>query len=165
MHPLDELFKWFPDCDFGVMAHGFLPHGRDYSILVENNLGKVQGRHTLCFTHVVEMNYSTGVEDDTWRKSWSEDFTDFKRWESAGEPGGYLWGTNWSGAWPGMRDVTPSAKAESWTIRLEKPMFEMEIHTDRFRMSLIFHSLQVTHLNDDASTVSVSVIPLEAKPL
>ena len=29
-----------PDCDFAVLSHGFLPHGRDYVLVIEDCIGR-----------------------------------------------------------------------------------------------------------------------------
>ena len=110
MHPLAALLDWLPDCDFGVMDHGFVPHGRDYSFLVESSMGKDPGRHQVQFTHVAELSYSTAVADDVWARSWGEAFVDYQSWLDASEPDGYVWGTCWSLAWPGIRAIEPSTK-------------------------------------------------------
>lgn len=160
MHPLNNLLEWFPDCDFGVMDHGFLPHGRDYSFLVETSMGGAPGQYQLQFTHVVETSYLTAVGDDLWGKSWGEEFVEYQAWLDAGEPDGYVWGTDWSLAWPGIRAVEPSYRAERWSDRLGRKMYEVEIKTDRFSLSLVFHALRFAKVSDDTSTVSRAIIPL-----
>ena len=146
--------------DFGVMGHGFLPHGRDYSVLVESSMGNAPGRYDLLFTHVVELIYQTAVSDEVWTRSWGEELLDYQAWLDAGEPDGYVWGTCWSLAYPGIRAVEPSAKAKKWSTKLAQPMYEAEIETDRFRVNLVFHSVRCTKVNDETSTVSSVVIPL-----
>ena len=161
-HPLTALLDWLPDCDFGVMDHGFLPHGRDYSFLVESSIGKDPGQHQIQFTHVVDLSYGTAVADDTWPTSWGEVFVDYQSWLDAGEPNGYVWGTCWSSAaWPGIRAIEPSTKAAAWAARLGKPMYEAEIETDRFCINLVFHSLRSAQVSDVTSTLSMAVIPLK----
>jgi hypothetical protein len=160
MHPLTPLFQWFPECDFGVLDHGYVDHGRDYSFLVETSMGGDPGRHLLQFTHVTELDCITSVADDVWASSWSEEFVDYQAWLQAGSPDGYVWGTCWSMAWPGMSAIEPSERADAWSNRLGKPMYEMVIHTDRFRISLVFHSLRTRKVNDETSTVSSVIVPL-----
>ena len=160
MHPLDSLFEWLPDCDIGVMDHGFVPHGRDYSMLFESSMGQDPGRHQVQFTHVAELSYVTAVSDQIWRESWGEAFVDYQAWLDAGEPDGYVWGTCWSLAWPGISAIDPSPKASNWSDRLQQPMYEASISTDRFRINLIFHSLRWTKVSNDTSVLSTVVIPL-----
>lgn len=160
MHPLEALFEWFPSSDFGVMDHGFLPHGRDYIFIVETNLGNDPGQHKLQFTHVVDLCYATTVNDDLLAKSWGEEFVVFQGWVDAGEPEGYIWGTEWSMAWPGLKAIEPSVKCNDWSKRLNKSMYEAQIETERFRLNFVFHSLRHAKVSDDTSTVSRCVIPL-----
>ncbi len=145
------------------MDHGFVPHGRDYTLLVESPMGKDPGRHQVQFTHVAELSYVTAIADDVWAKSWGEAFVDYQSWLGAGEPDGYVWGTCWSLAWPGIRAIEPSAKAADWANRLRSPMYEAEIETDRFRINLIFNSLRWAKVSDETSTVSSVVIPLSSQ--
>lgn len=125
-------------------------------------MGKDPGRHQVQFTHVAELSYATAVADEALAQSWGEEFVDYQSWLDAGGPEGYVWGTCWSLAWPGIRAIESSAKAASWTDRLGKPMYEVEIETDRFRMNLVFHSLRWARVSDETSTVSSVVIPLSS---
>ena len=160
MHPLDSFFEWHPDCDFGVMEHGFLSHGRDYYFIIETSIGKDPGRHQLQFTHVTDLIYNTAVADEFWGKSWADEFVNYQAWLDAGEPEGYVWGNCWSLAWPGMSAVEPSSKAEEWSSRLGRAMYEATIQTDRFRITLVFHSIRTKKISEDRSIVSKCVIPL-----
>ena len=160
-HPLTTLLDWLPDCDFGVMDHGFLPHGRDYFFLVESSMGGDPGQHQIQFTHVVELSYGTVVADAAWSESWGEVFVNYQTWLDAGEPDGYVWGSCWSLAFPGICAIEPSPKAAAWAARLGKPMYEVEIQTDRFRISLVFHGLRSAKINDETSTLSRIIIPLK----
>jgi hypothetical protein len=100
-HPAEDLLSWLPALDFAVLEHRIPAHGRDYAMLVQDCLGSDPGTHEVTFTHCVEFHYETRVRDDVWPVSWSDDFTDYERWMEAGEPQGYVWGTNWSNAYPG----------------------------------------------------------------
>ena len=83
-------------------------------------------------------------------------------WEAAGNPGGYVWGTNWSLAYPGLDTPDDDATAPRWSERLGKPMYAMAVETDRFRLSIVFHSARTPKLSDDDSTVRKALIPLSA---
>ena len=137
-HPADELLAWANERDFGVLGHGWTPHGRDYFVIVQDCLGRDRGTHELTFTHSVRVDYETRVRDEVWPRSWSDEFTDYARWEAAGEPDGYVWGTNWSMADPGITVRHDSGDAATWTKRLGLPMFEILIETDRFLLRLLF---------------------------
>ena len=161
MHPLRQLLDWFPDRDFAVLDHGFLPHGRDYSMVVESALGKDPGRHRVQFTHTVVATYITRVADDLWQKSWKDIFINYDEWELAGTPPGFLWGTNWSLADGGIKAVEPSPLADDWSERLKKPMHHLTLETDRFSLVLIFHSLRTAKIDDRTDTVSQVIAPVE----
>ncbi len=147
--------------DAGVMAHGFLPHGRDYAIVLEDCVGPDPGTYRLTFTHVVQLDYETRVRDESWKVSWGQEFTSYEDWQRPGEPDGYVWGTNWAGAYPGFEAPTQSENAREWSHRLGHDMFEMTLETDRFMLRLVFHEVIVDKLSNDASTVRRVTIPIE----
>jgi hypothetical protein len=160
INPLaDHLARWLPAVDVAVLGHGFAAHGRDYSFVLQDAVGPEPGTFELIFTHVVQLNYETRVRDDGWRDSWDDRFTDYARWEAAGEPDGYVWGTNWSMADPGFEapDIAPAAR--DWSRRLGKAMHQMSLETNQFRIELVFHEVRVRRISDDTSTVSQVIIP------
>jgi len=161
MHPLDELLEWLPEVDFAVMGHRFADHGRDYIVLIEDGLTPNRGQHEVVFTHCVRADYETRVADKVWPNSWGDEFTEYGKWVSAGEPEGYVWGTNWSLAYPGIRAIPDSANAVEWRRRLGRPMFEATLETDRFFLRLIFHSIRSRKINDRFDTVSQGMVPLK----
>jgi hypothetical protein len=161
MHPLDELLRWFPDSDFAVLEHRFATHGRDYSVTVEVSLCSNNGRHEIVFTHCVQADCETRVADKIWPESWSDEFIDYEKWVSAKEPDGYVWGTNWSLAYPGIQSIQESAIANEWSRRLSKPMFEATLETDRFFLRLVFHSIRSRKIDDRTDTISQAVFPIK----
>ena len=162
-NPLKATMReWLPELDFGVMSHGFARHGRDYVFVLE--VGRA-GTYELTLTHVVELNYETRVRDDVWPKSWSDVFTSQAAWEKADEPDGYVWGTNWSLAYPGLYVADEDATAARWAERLGQPMYAMAIETDRFKeFSLIFHQVRQRKLLDEAPVVGQALIPPRLTP-
>ena len=156
VHPLDELLKWLPEVDFAVLQHRFASHGRDYIVLIED---LNQGQHEIAFSHCVRTDCETRVRDEVWPKSWGDEFTDYERWTSAKEPDGYVWGTNWSLAYPGIRAIRGSAQAAEWSRRLGKQMFEVTLETDRFLLRLIFHSIRSRKISDKSGTISQVIHP------
>ena len=155
-HPLRKpLREWLSRVDFGVMHHGFAPHGRDYILVVQ-----AAGTYELTLTHVVEQHYETRVRDDVWPKSWDDRFTDYAMWEAAGCPEGYVWGTNWSLAYPGLDTPDDDPAAGRWSQRLGKQMYGVVIGTDRFKLSVVFHSARTKKLSDHSSVVGRVLIPL-----
>lgn len=132
--------------DFAVTQQGFLLHGRDYAIDIANCITGLPGRLQLVFTHCVRLDYETRVPDSAWPISWTEEFTDYEKWKSAGEPAGYVWGTNWSNAYPGLTVVENSAVANEWTTRIGREFFEITLETERFFLRIIFHDLNINEL-------------------
>src|SRR3954449_12756887 len=99
MHPMDKLLEWLPALDFAVLGHGLAPYGRDYIWIIQDCIGSDPGTHEVTFTHCVKFDYETRVRDDVWPRSWTDEFIDYEGWQKAGEPDGYVWGTNWSNAY------------------------------------------------------------------
>ncbi len=161
MHPVKQFLEWFPENDFAVLDHGFARHGRDYYVVAETLFGPDPGRYLLLFTHVVTAAIVTRVRDDVWTDSWDDVFTDYAAWERAGEPDGYVWGSNWTLAYPGLWAVEPSPRALEWTSRLGRPMYEAVLETDRFELTLVFHSLRTKKIDDRTDLVSQVVFPLK----
>jgi len=155
-NPLRKLIReWLPELDFAVISHGFARHGRDYIFVLQ-----AAGTYELTLTHVVAVNYETRVHDDVWPKSWDNCLLDYVAWETAGQPDGYLWGTNWSLAYPGLETPDVDSVAEQWSKRLGKPMHAMSLETDRFKLSIIFHDSWNKKLSDDDSIIRQVLIPL-----
>jgi hypothetical protein len=159
-HPLTRIGEWMADCDFAVLAHGFSPHGRDYMLMIEDCLGRDPGRHELVFTHCVTLDYETRVRDDVWPVSWGDEFVDYQQWKAAGEPDGYVWGTEWSNAYPGFSIVPESSLASDWSRRIGHPFFEATLETDRFFLRIVFHDLRHRKVSGDTSTISQVTVPL-----
>lgn len=161
MHPLEALFDaGLPEIDVGVMHHGFAEHGRDYILILEVSLSHQPGTYRLTFTHVVDLSIQTAVSPEIWKTSWSDDFIDYSRWEAAGEPEGYVFGTNWSMAYPGFTAIGDSPSAKEWARRLAQPMFAASLGTDRFELSLIFHEARLERISEAAPIVSQVIFPI-----
>jgi len=155
-HPLRiHLRTWLPEYDFAIMSHGFAPHGRDYLFIVQ-----AAGTYELTLTHVVELHYETGVADEVWPKSWDDRFTNYATAHADGGPDAYVWGNNWSLAYPGLEVPDDDPRAAQWTERLGRRMFAMAVETDRFRLSLIFHEARSRKLSEDSSVIQQALIPL-----
>lgn len=161
MHPLIALFDaGLSTMDFGVMSHGLAEHGRDYEFIIEDCLRSSPGTYRLTFTHVVDLEYTSALQPMIWTKSWSDDFIEYERWEAAGHPDGYVFGTNWSNAYPGFAVPEDNDKAASWSNKLNRKMHSASIETDRFKLTLVFHDVSLAKLNDETPTISQVTIPL-----
>ena len=143
-----------------MLAHEWAKHGRDYLMIVEDCLGTDPGQHEITFTRCVRLDYETRVSADVFQRSWTDEFTDYKSWQESGEPDGYVWGTNWSDANPGVTVVADSDLARQWAKRLNHEMYEVIVETDRFFMRIIFHSAKGRKLNDSTATISQTITPL-----
>ena len=90
----------------------------------------------------------------------SDEFTDYERWTSAKEPEGYVWGTNWSLAYAGIRAIRDSVQAAEWSRRLGKQMFETTLETDRSFLRLIFHSIRSRKMAEKSEMIHRVITPL-----
>jgi len=98
--------------------------------------------------------------DEVWPKSWTDEFIDYNKWVEAGEPDGYVWGTNWSLAYPGLEIIEESIIADSWKKKIGKDFFEMILETDRFFLRIVFHDIRVEKLSEMTNVVSKFIVPL-----
>lgn len=160
-NPLKKLLNGtLSDCDFGVLDHGFASHGRDYRFIIQDSLCKDPGTYELTFTHVVDLRYETRVAEKVWSISWADEFTDYAKWKAAGEPEGYVFGTEWSLAYPGITTSPASPEAQDWSTRLQRPMYSASIETDRFRISLVFSEARYRKTSDETGVVRQVIIHL-----
>jgi hypothetical protein len=90
--------------DTAILAHGFIPYKRDYYFHIETawQLENFAGQHLVRFSHCYNLTYKILRNRDTLLASWDDCFTEYKEWEKAGQPGGYVWGTNWANTYPGF---------------------------------------------------------------
>jgi len=160
-NPLTVLLNGtLSEYDFGVMEHGFVSHGRDYRFVIQDSLCIDPGTYELTFTHVVDLKYETRIGEKVWQISWADEFTDYTRWKAAGEPDGYVFGTEWSLAYPGITKLPSSPEAEDWSKRLERPMYAASIETDRFCIALVFNQVRHRKLSNETGVVRKVLIPL-----
>jgi hypothetical protein len=160
-NPLRDLFNGaLSEYDFGVLEHGFAPHGRDYKFVIQDSLCSDPGTYELVFTHVVDLKYKTRVGDTVLQTSWTDEFTDYAKWQASGEPEGYVFGTDWSLAYPGITVPASSPEAQGWSERLQHPMYSAIVETDRFSISLVFSSVRHRKVSDQTEVVRRVVIPL-----
>jgi hypothetical protein len=158
--PIEKFCEFFPEYDFAILSHGLLPHGRDYFFTIQNCLGASNGTFRVTFTHCVELQYVTVLSAKNWMDSWADLFINYAEWEKHGEPSGYVWGTNWSNAYPGIKSILDSERALKWSASLGKSMHEFELETDRFNIKLVFHSLEIERINENEELISSVTIPL-----
>ncbi|WP_416865264.1 MAG: hypothetical protein ACMVP2_22910 [Imperialibacter sp.] len=149
--------------DVAVLRHGFVDYVRDYQFEIETNwVGDLAGRYLLTFKHCYDLTYKTLVNDDLIKKSWDDIFTSYEAWEKNNKPEGFVWGTNWSLAYPGFESIEASKRAEEWSDRLDKKMNEVSFETDSFVMTLIYESWTIRKINNDNSLISQVIVPIKA---
>lgn len=147
--------------DSAILSHGFTPYKRDYFFHIETLWKEpFAGQYLVLFRHCYDFAYTTFTGAETLIQSWDDIFIDFDKYEKAGGPDGYVWGTNFIGAYPGFKQIENSAKADEWTKRLGKQMHEAEVEGEIFRMNLIYFDWTIKKLNDNTSLISQYLFPL-----
>jgi hypothetical protein len=166
---LKEKLSTYGDfIDVAILAHGFARHMRDYDILFEAMWGNEEwadnkGTYRLRFTHCPEVLVVTNLSDANWKQAWSDAFTNYADWQTAGEPEGFVWGVCWSNAYPGITYVDNSQRALKWTERLGVTMHEVTLETEAFLLQIIFHDFSVKKLTDEVSVIDKVMFPIESK--
>lgn len=163
----DRLAEYGGFLDVGILSHGFAPHMRDYDVVFEALWGRKQwadakGTYRLRFTHCPEARTTSALSDAGWKESWSDVFIDHAQWVGAGEPQGFVWGVCWSTAYPGLSYVDESPRAREWSVRLGKPMHEVNIETEAFKVQIVFNDFAVTKLNENVDVLDKVMFPLGA---
>ena len=120
-----------------------------------------KGTYRLRFTHCPEATTTTAVSDAGWKQAWPDVFIDYAQWVAAGEPEGFVWGACWSTAYPGLTYIDESSRARNWSARLGKPMHEVSIETEAFRIHVVFSEFTVTKLNEEVRVLHKSMLPLK----
>ncbi len=157
-----EKLEAYPLFDVAVLHHSFSTHMRDYDLLIEADWRDDRaGRYQYRFTHCVEAQCRTVLNYDSWQRSWDDVFTNYEEWERAGSPEGYVWGVNWSLAYPGYEHITESPKARAWSEGLNKAMHEVQIETNAYKLQIIFHDLKVRKIGKDTDLIEKVFIPLD----
>lgn len=147
--------------DSAILSHGFMPYMRDYFFLIETRWGgNFSGQYQLLFKYCYELSYKVIPDKDFIKESWDDLFTNFNEWEKANSPDGFVWGTNWSLAYPGFSLVEDSALAQKWSADLGKEMKEMEVETNAYKFNFIFHEWTLKKLNDNSDLINKVIIPL-----
>lgn len=160
-NPLGDLLNGtLSEYDFAVFEHGFAPHGRDYRFVIQDSLCSAPGTYELVFSHVVDLKYETRVGDRIWQISWTDEFTDYAKWKASGEPEGYVFGTEWSLAYPGITVHASSPETRGWSERLQHPMYSASIETDQFCISFIFSGVIHRKISAQIDIVRQVIIPL-----
>ena len=154
LNPLIRLTSdWLPRFDFALLRHGFLTHGRDYELVVQ-----IFGRGTtrIILTHAMVANCESAVRPEVWTKSWDDVFLDYDR---AKYLDGYIWGTNWSLAYPGLSFSEADPDVLKWSILLGRPMNGAILETDRVKLKFVFSDVKTEPLSDDTEPIGKVIVP------
>lgn len=152
---LDDLI------DSAILSHGFTQYKRDYFFHIETIWKEpFAGQYLVLFRHCYDFTYTAFTGAETLIQSWDDIFIDIDRYEKAGAPEGYVWGSNHIGAYPGFTKLDNSVKANEWTKKLGRQMNEVEVEGEIFRMNLIYYDWTIKKLNDNTSLISQYVFPL-----
>jgi hypothetical protein len=161
---LKEKLKELDLIDVALFSHGFTSYMRDYFLEYEKGgIPPYAGRYLCLFTHCVEANVETRVEGRFWQKSWSDEYIDYQNWIDAGEPDGFVWGTNWSLTYPGLEYQPDSSLAKAWAYKLKREMHEVIILTESFQIQLIFHDVIEKKLSSEISVIDKAIFPMKPK--
>jgi hypothetical protein len=92
--------------DSAVLSHGFKRYTRDYYFHIETLWNKpYAGQDLVLFKHCYDFVYKTFTGPETLIQSWDDHFIDYAKYEAAGAPEGYVWSTNYIGAYPGFSKI------------------------------------------------------------
>lgn len=142
-----ETYDFF---DQPIVEHGFTHYNRDYRLVAEiygadgaqgSKGSRLYATYTFLFRGCVEAIYRSVVVNGF---SVDDTFIDYDRWLAADTPCGFVWGVNHADAYPGLRYVEDSTRAEEWSTRLDLPMHEVTIQTNTYTLVLVFHDVTVS---------------------
>jgi len=132
--------------DQSIVEHGFTQYMRDYRVVAEiygrrsaNAEVSVLERYVMLFSGCVEVAYVMKVQLDL-----DDMFIDYKRYQAAGSPDGFVWAVNAAEAYPGPTYVDDSERAAVWKGKVHLPMHELSIETNVYELRLVFAELSVT---------------------
>jgi hypothetical protein len=138
--------------DSAILWHGYAPHMRDYDVIVDipapvpggGGVPYTEGRYCYRFIHCPEVRVTTALPFEQiggW--TWDDAFINYEDWLRAGEPDGYVWGTCFAHAYPGLSYVPDSELAASWAKRMGREMHEVLIESNAHKIELVCHDLIV----------------------
>ena len=142
MNEIQRVLSETDPFDLPIVGHGFKEYNRDYQIDVEiPGTGNETRSIAYLFRGCVEARYEYLAPAPI---SMDDTFIDWSRWQAAGSPDGYVWGVNYALGYPGWAYVKQSERAAQWEKLAGIPMHEVTIETNVYRISLVFHDLDVT---------------------
>jgi hypothetical protein len=148
MPTVRELLEREDLFDSALLRHGFVDYMRDYELVVSGRNGPLlTDVHRYLFIGCVEAHCETTVRPTTFAASLPDAFVyagpDYPDQE---EPDGFIWGVRWSCLYPGLTYHAEGARARRWTELLQRPMHEVELETEAFRLRLVFADVRYAKL-------------------
>ena len=141
---VQETLQEWDFFDQGISRHGFTAYNRDYRVEVNfSGWDRVVHPVTYLFRGCVEAHYLNLVVPNVYPTFMDDRFIDYQQWEAADCPEGFVWGVNEADAYPGWKYIEDSERASAWAEKLNLPMHEIEIETNTYRLTLVFHDLTV----------------------
>lgn len=146
MTAIPDLLRRWDFFEEAIIRHGFTEYNRDYWLEVSFYRGKDDPPHSVyyLFRGCVETRYESRLNSVSAQSLRDDRFVDYLCWDDAGRPQGIVWGLNYAEVYPGWTYVEESERAADWSRKLGIPMHEIVIDTNLYRLSIIFHDLEVT---------------------
>ncbi|MGC3862299.1 HalD/BesD family halogenase [Micromonospora chersina] len=138
---LDDVF------DQAVVYHAYTNYMRDYEVIVyataDPRTGIQPAYLRYLFKYWVQVEASTALSLDTWRRSVDERLTDP---EIGPDLDGYVWAVRWQALYPGAQLIAESRRAQEWAEQVGIDFHEVRIQMNGHNLNLIFSELEVSHL-------------------
>jgi hypothetical protein len=138
---VEEMLKIYDLFDNSILKHGFTAYMRDYQIVAELLSGEHQGIFSYLFRGCVEAHYESSIPEGAFLMD--DALIDCENMQSENVPAGFIWSVKSAEAYPGCTYVANSERAVTWSKKIGLPMHEVEIETNVYNLSLVFHDLVV----------------------
>jgi hypothetical protein len=148
MTTVRELLKREDFFDAAILRHGFVDYMRDYEILVGGRDGPPHTDvHRYLFVGCAEAFYETAIEPRAFNTS-LRDANVFAGPDYPEEdiPDGFVWGVRYANAYPGLTYVEDGKRAAHWAAAMSRPMHEVLIETEAYRLRIVFADVRHEHL-------------------
>ena len=159
-----ELLERETFFDAGIYRHGFVDYMRDYELVVGGRDGPPRTDvHRYLFVGCAEAHYESAVRPEVFAASLPDDFVlSGPDYPDKDDPVGFIWGVRYSSAYPGLTYEADGARAREWAARLGRPMHEVLIETEAFRLRLVFADLRYAYLGtlDDPDVMRPKDMPI-----
>lgn len=143
---IHNTLKKYDLFDNTIYSHGFTDYMRDYRLTARLHVGPSSpGTYAYLFRGCVEAWYESRLSAEGF--SMDEVLLDCERWKGVGSPAGFVWGVKYATAYPGWKYIDDSPRAAQWSQKFNRPLHEVTIETNVYKLSLIFSDLTVTKLS------------------